>query len=642
MGFPNCVERQHLWTPFKIILIVALLSSLCLSEEKTKQHEPGPVSLTQEGRNWVEQTLTGLTLEEKVGQMLQVPYYADYTGFDSHAYSITRDQLHKYHLGSVVLSTHFSRSNLVRSSSLNAARVANQLQRDSKLPLLLAADIERGTASRVGDVPAFPWLMAFGAVNDTNEVEQFAAITAKDARAIGVQWALAPVADVSSNPNNSVINVRSFGEDTEQVGALVAAFIRGAHKHGLLVTAKHFPGHGDSSVDSHRGIASVDGNLTHLQKIEFPPFQKAINAGVDSILLAHARVPALEPDPLKIATISFNVISRVLKGQLGFKGVVLTDALEMRGLTALYDPQRGNPTARAAVDTIKAGSDVIMLLLANDLDGAFPAIVGSVRSGEIPESRIDESVRKILQMKASVGLNRSRFVDLEQVSKLVSKPEDRDFAQHVADEAVTLVRDNGQVLPLQNTEESVLTTEITAAGQPSKHHLVVIILTEALERTPGHEFQRVLQSHRPDAAFYFVDKHIANAMSTEVLKAVNEAEKVVIGAYLGQPGTRQMTVDGNLGNSSGELDQSSRLLQRMLAIAPEKIVVIALGSPFLIETFPQIRTYICTYATAPSSENSAVKALFGDILMRGKLPVTLPGVAARGFSLGWPTRHQRR
>src|SRR2546422_239745 len=202
-------------------------------------------------------------------------------------------------------------------------------------------------------------------------------------------------------------------------------------------------------VDSHRALASIDGDLGHLRRIDFPPFKRAIDAGVDSILLAHASVPALEPDPEKITTVSSHIVNGVLKGQLGFKGVVLTDALEMRGLTKLYDPQKGSPTARAAVDAIKAGSDVIML--PTDLDGAFHAMVEAVRSGEIPESRIDESVRKILEMKASVGLNISRFVDLEQVSALTSKPADMEFAQHIADEAVTLVRDNGRMLPLSRT-----------------------------------------------------------------------------------------------------------------------------------------------------------------------------------------------
>jgi beta-N-acetylhexosaminidase len=246
-------------------------------------------------------------------------------------------------------------------------------------------------------------------------------------------------------------------------------------------------------------------------------------------------------------------------------------------------------------------------------------------------------------MKASVGLHKSRFVNLAQVSKVLSKPEDMDFAQHVADEAVTLVRDNRQVLPLQKAEESVLTTERTAAaGHTVQHQLVAIILAQALERTPGRGFQRAFQSHRPDASVYFVDKHNAKVMSAEVLKAVNDAQKVVIGAYLGQPGSTQRMVDGNLANPSEELDPTAQLLRQILAIASGKIVVIAFGSPFLIENFPHIQTYICAYATAPSSEISAVKALFGDIPMRGKLPVTLPGVAARGFSLQLPARYQQQ
>src|SRR3989449_3739767 len=426
MRFSKCIDRRCPRTSFRIGLSFFLLSCFCFAQPKAEQDEPGPVMLTKEGRKWAEQTLKGLSLEEKVGQMLQVRYYADYKDFDSNAYKHVRDELQKYHIGSVVFGMHFNRLGPVRSSPLDAARVANQLQRDSKLPLLLAADLERGVASRLSNVPGFPWAMAFGAVGDVNEVEHFAAITAQEARAIGVQWALAPVADVNNNPTNPVINDRSFGEDPEGVGALVAAFIRGARANGLLVTAKHFPGNGDTSVDSHRALASIDGDLAHLQRIEFPPFKSAIDAGVDSILLAHARVPALEPDPEKITTVSSHIVNGVLKGQLGFKGVVLTDALEMRGLTKLYDPQKGSPTARAAVDAIKAGSDVIML--PTDLDGAFHAIVEAVRSGEIPESRIDESVRKILQMKAAVCLNESPFVGLQQDSALTRQTEDKGVA----------------------------------------------------------------------------------------------------------------------------------------------------------------------------------------------------------------------
>jgi beta-N-acetylhexosaminidase len=509
---------------------------------------------------------------------------------------------------------------------LQAAQVANQLQRDSKLPLLLAADLERGVASRLNEVPAFPWPMAFGAVDDPKAVERFAAITGQEARTIGVQWALAPVADLNSNPANPIINTRSFGEDPKEVGALVEAFVRGAHARGLLVTAKHFPGNGNTSVDSHRAVASIEGDLDHLENVEFPPFKRAIDAGVDSILLAHARVPALEPDPEKITTVSAKVVTGTLKGRLGFKGVVLTDALEMQGLTKLYDPQKGSPTARAAVDAVKAGCDVIMV--PTDLDGAFRAIIEAVRRGEISESRIDESVRKILEMKAMVGLNKSRFVELDQVAALTSKPKDMEFAQHVADEAVTLVRNSGRILPLQRAEN------------PARHGLVAILDAIALEGGSGHEFEKALRSRRPDAVVYFFDGRFSSGQIPEVLKAVNEADQVVVVAYAVHGGTRQANVNGAVLSSFGLVGPSRQLLQQVLAAASEKTAVIALGSPYLIEDFPQIQTYICTYAMATTSEISAVKALFGEIQNHAKLPVTLPGIASRGFSLPWPAQQR--
>src|SRR6266850_5927026 len=455
------------------LMFVIFGSCSTLFGNGNEDDRPRAVALTNAGRIWVEKHTKSLTLEEKVGQMLQVRYYLDYKSFEGPEYKLIREELRNYHIGSVVCGMHFDNSGPIRSSALEAARVANQLQTDSKLPLLLAADLERGVASRLHDVPAFPWPMAFGAGNDTDEVERFGEITAQEARAIGIQWALAPVADVNNNPANPIINTRSFGEDPGSVGALAASFIRGAHKNGLLVTAKHFPGNGDTVTDSHLDVATIKSDLNHLQKIEFPPFKQAIDAGVDSIMLAHVRVPALDPDPGRITTISSKVVE-VLRVQLGFMGVVLTDALEMRGLTRLYDPQKGSPTARAAVDSVKAGNDVIML--PTDLDGAFHAIINAVRSGDIPEARIDQSVRRVLQMKASVGLNTNRFVDLHQVSSLTSKPRDLGFAQHVADHAVTLVRDNGKMLPLQRSKGSAIPRSVPATDPQAEGKLLVLLL----------------------------------------------------------------------------------------------------------------------------------------------------------------------
>jgi beta-N-acetylhexosaminidase len=618
------IEYKRPWARLSIAFTLVLVPYIFFAQARLIQDADRPVEGTTESHEWAKQTLKELSLEEKVGQMLQVRYFADYSNFDAYEYKYLRAELQKYHIGSVVFGMHFNGSGPIRSSPLDAARVANQLQRDSKVPLLLAADLERGVASRLSDVPAFPWPMAFGAANDWNDVERFAAITGREARAIGVQWALAPVADLNSNPSNPIINTRSFGEDPEHVGALVAAFIRGAHANGLLVTAKHFPGNGNTSVDSHRALVSLDADWDHLAKVEFPPFKTAIDAGVDSILLAHARVPALEPDPDKITTISAKVVTGTLKGQLGFKGVVLTDALEMQGLTRLYDPNRGSPTALAAVDAVKAGCDVIMV--PTDLDGAFHAIIESVRNGEILESRINESVRKVLEMKAAVGLNKSRLVDLDQVQALTSQPKDIDFAQHIADSAITLVRDTGRMLPLQRTEP--------VSG---KHGLVAILDAMGLESGNGHEFEKALKARRPDAMVFFFDGRFSGGLTPEILKAANEADQVIAVAYAVHGGTRQRKADGARLSSFGLLGPSRQLLQQVLTTAPDKTIVIALGSPYLIEDFPGIKTYICTYAMASTSELSAVKALFGEIQNHAKLPVTLPGVAPRGFSIRWPS-----
>jgi len=672
---------QRLRTSWLFLLALGALSWLCFARPSTGQQglERGKPIAARPSRvapiagigrqQWVEETLKRLSLEEKVGQMLQVRCLEDYPGFDSTEYLYLRGQLRKYGVGSVILSGRISRFGLVRGSPADVARLTNRLQSDSKLPLLIASDLERGMASPLKDVPDFPWPMAFGAVGDVADVERFAAITGREARAVGINWALAPVADVNSNPANPVINDRSFGEDPEQVGTLVAAFVRGAHQSGLLVTAKHFPGNGDTSIDPHRAIALIPARLEHLQEVEFPPFKSAIGSGVDAILLAHARVPALEPDPLTIAPISSKVVSDFLRDRLGFKGVVLTDALEMRGITGLYDPQGGSPTAQAAVDAVKAGCDVIMT--PTDFDGAFHAIIRSVQSGEIPESMIDEAVRRILTMKASVGLNRSRLVALGQVAALAQKPSDFDFAQHVADEAVTLIRDNRRMLPLRvpnaarphvsaavggpGTAEALRLirqdTDVrpnsgvssgAALGPNTSPHsqagLAAVVLGEALEVRNGREFEKALKARCPAAEVFYFDGRRFQTPIAEILSAVNGAEKVVVAAYITHRGARQINVRGTLETSYGLLGPSGRLLQDILADAREKTAVVAFGSPYLIESFPDIETYICTYAMASTSERSAVKALFGEIQNHAKLPVTLPGVAPRGFSLPWPTK----
>jgi beta-N-acetylhexosaminidase len=610
-------------------VLLFLMAVPCLAADPYLK--PGPAQPSKETRRWAEQTLKKLTLEEKVGQMLNVRYFTDFQNFESDGYRQFRDQMRKYHVGSVTLTVHADGPFLVKNPPLEVASIANQLQRDSQLPLLITADFERGLASRVSFVPAFPDAMAFGAAGKIAYAERFGAITAEESRAIGIHWDFSPVADVNSNPDNPIINTRSFGEDPESVGDLAAAFIRGAKAHGMMTTAKHFPGHGDTGTDSHLGVAKVEGDRAHLEAVELPPFKKAIGAGVDAVMVAHLAVPALDPDPNRVATISRNVVSGVLREQLDFKGIVVTDALDMRGLTSLYPPEKGNPTAKAAVDAVRAGNDVILWPV--DLDGAFHGIVNAVKAGDLPVSRINASVKKILEMKAALGLHKARLVDLARVPYIVSRQEDMQFAQQVADESVTLVRDNGRTLPLARLRPTLVESETFQPLIKAADQTVVVVVTDSVHGPSGRGFESALRARRADATFFYVDNHLAAPLTAEILQAAKEAGNVVVAAYMVPTAARQVMVEGKLVSSVGLEEAAGQLLTQLLDLAADKTVVIALGSPYVARNFPGIQNYICTYSNASTSELSAVKVLFGELKPRGKLPVTLPGLAPRGASL---------
>ncbi len=609
-----------------LVLSITLLP--CHAAEK-KYSTAQPVELTKDGRHWAEQTLKKLSLEEKIGQLFCTRYYMDFENFESEDYVRFRDQLQRYHIGSVILSVKVDGPLLLKSSPLDAATMTNQLQRESKLPLLVAADFERGLAMRMNDVPVFPDAMAFAATGNPANAERFGEIVAEESRAVGIHWNFFPIADVNINPNNPIINTRSYGEDPATVGEFAAAFIRGARAHGMLTTAKHFPGHGDTGTDSHLGVPQVNANLARLQSVELPPFKQAIAAGVDAVMVAHVSVPALEPSPNKVATTSEKVIQGVLRQQLGFNGVVVTDAMDMRGLTSLYPPQQGNIAGRAAVDALKAGDD--LLLMPSDLDGAYRGVLEAVQHGEIPESRIDDSVQRILELKASLGLNKAREVDVQQVPHVVSKPEDMQFARQVADEAVTLVRSNGKALPLARMiPPPPIAGPYSTAPVQSSVQVVTIIMSDSVHGLWGRGLENAIKARRADATIFYVDSSLANPLSAPILQAVKDAGKVVVAAYLSPVSGKQVMVNGKLQNTVGLEQSQAYLFKQVMDLAAPKTVVLAMGNPYLAVSFPEIQNYICTFSAASSSELSAARVLFGELQPHGRLPVTLPGIAPRG------------
>jgi beta-N-acetylhexosaminidase len=614
-----------------------VLSLSAFSAAKPTFQPTSPVHLDKAGEKWARNTLKKMSLEQKVGQMFMIWSRAQFLNVNNPEYLAWRDALRKYHLGGFGLTVDYEDGFLYKNEPLEAAMVTNQLQQDAEFPLLFAADFERGLGMRLYGATTFPHAMAFGATGNLDYARQSGRITAMEARAIGVQWNWFPDVDVNSNPNNPVINTRSYGEDPALVGEMAAAYIEGAHEFGMLTTAKHFPGHGDTDTDSHLSVPKSDNDRQRLDTIELPPFAAAIKAGVDAVMVAHLLVPALDPDPKHVASISPAIVTGLLRQKMDFHGLIVTDALQMNGLMKLFPDSGPAASASAAVAAVKAGND--MLLIPADIGAAYNGVLNAVRSGEIPESRIEQSVLKILRAKASVGLNKSRLVDINAVNQIVASPASLQTAQKIADSAVTLVRDNQQVLPLKRVRAG--TNPASPAYHPPEDvqgRVLLLIFTDDSRSDSGRVLDQQLRQRIPDARVIYVDARTAPGLTQEVMDAVAKADKVIVAIYEVPVSGKVVAGTPGNGNSVGVQSASASLLQQVLQAAAAKTVVASLGSPYVVTQFPEAQTYLCTFSNVKDSEMSAVKAMFGEIPMTGHLPVTIPGIAQRGAGLGAPAQ----
>jgi len=603
---------------FALTVVVVGLGIPSMAQRRTeKPLRVKPITATTKAqRRWADRTLKKLTLEEKVGQIIEVRGIMGYYNAEDPEFNQLIADIDKYHLGAVHLSVKTDGPLLLRTEPYEAAMTTNLLKRETheKVPLIFSVDFERGPSMRLSAVEYFPHPMAFGATHNPAYVEQWGKIVAEESRALGIDWNFFPIADVQTNPKNPVINIRSFGEDPAEVSAMVRAYIRGSHAGGMLTTLKHFPGHGDTDTDSHLQLSRVNASIERLNAVELPPFEAGIEAGSDAVMIAHVAFPALEPDPNKIATTSKKVVTGLLRKQLGFKGVIVSDAMEMEGLTKLYPPGTPNPAGRAAVDAVKAGQD--LLELPSDLDGTYNGLLQAVKSGEIPLSQLDASVRRLLLAKAKVGLSdRKRYlIDINRVQYSVGKPSSYALAQEVADHAVTLVRDDNHMLPLHRDGTGPL--------------LVILFVSDA-HGDDGRMLEREIRSRMPDARVIYVDRSTASIEADGIALLLPKAGRVIAAIYSvpqpGQAGVAQTSIDTTAIKAT-----SGAILQKILDTAGEKTIVLAMGSPYPILNYPGIHSYLCTFSPVATSERAAARALFGEIGIHGKLPVTLPEIAKRG------------
>jgi beta-N-acetylhexosaminidase len=578
-------------------------ASKSAAKQGASQAAPISKSAVEDPGKWVESTLKEMSVEEKVGQLLFTTYHGSFTPTDAAAYAQMMHDVENLHVGGFINVTQGSPLGFLKSQAYPSAVLSNQLQAKSKLPLLIGADFERGTAMRLDEGTSFPTAMAVAAAGNPKDAYAMGKITALEARAAGIQWIYAPDADVNSNPGNPIINTRSFGENPEKVSEFVTEFIRGVQENGGLATAKHFPGHGDTTADSHIDLPVVTADRARLEKLELVPFRAAIAAGVGSIMTGHLNVPALEQDPNTPATLSSRVLTDLLRKQLGFQGLVVTDAMDMGGITVRYAP------GDAAVRAFLAGADA--LLMPPVPDAAYEALLAAVRSGQISQERLDASVRRILEAKAHLSLQKNRMVDVAALNETFGRVEWQAESQEISDRGITLLRDTPHRLPLDGTK-------------PARALLVCLYADP--EPYPGEDLERELRKRFDSVTTLRADTKFAKAENLK-LPSLDSYDIAILALFV--------RVSDRKGDVDVPADQFPLIQQIYKTGKP--VISVGLGSPYLIERSPQAETWLSAFGISDVAQISVARALFGEIPIRGRLPVTIPDVDLKaGYGMQLP------
>jgi len=572
--------------------------------------EPTPLvavgRLDAQARAWVDRTLAGLDLDRLAAQLVVEWIPGGYVAPTSPDFEPLRAWVEGDGIGGVSPS--------IGTPHAYAAKL-NALQSLADVPLLVASDFENGGPGMrlsgtyalpsllpQGGGTAFPPTMAFGAIDDDRFAYEYGRITAREARATGVHVLFAPVLDVNSNPDNPVISTRAFGADPERVARLGAAFIRGARDGGALTTAKHFPGHGDTSVDSHLGLPVIDADRARLDAVELVPFRRAIAEGVDGVMTAHVQLPAILGPGSPPATLSEALLTGLLRDELGFDGLVLTDALTMRAITDMYGIEE------ASVRSVEAGADVVLAPRA--VPEVVRALAGAVRSGRLERSRLEASARRILEIKARLGLHENRFVSLDRVDDVVGSGVHLAFADSAATRSMTLVRDRGGVVPL---DPGMGGRVVHLRYAPSTWLWAGAVFSPGLrERVPG--VVEVLLDERSDSAAY--------RRAADALAAVGGGADGPLG---GAPGTVLVTayVPPAAGSGPDALPAAFRALVEQHAPA-DRTVLLSLGNPYILSALPGVGSYLAAWGDREVSQRAALAALFGEEAVTGRLPIPLP------------------
>jgi beta-N-acetylhexosaminidase len=611
-----------------IAVLVITQSGVSFAQQKAKpdvsafQSRPiKPFRRTASTRalRWAESQTRQMSLDEKIGQLISIGVNGRYLPRDSEAYRDLMQQIERNHIGGIVL---------FRGSVYESVHLTNAMQRLSRYPLLVSADMEFGAAMRFDDTASIPWNMAVCATGKVDYARRQGEVIAQEARALGVRQVFGPVADVNNNPANPIINVRAYSEDPMEVARFSSAFIEGAQTQRVIATAKHFPGHGDTAIDSHRGLPIINVSRARLNQTELVPFRAAIALGVGSVMASFIALPQIDPTDIKPlsadrtskpsdivtgdeivvenatlpAALSPLVMQGILRNDLHFDGLIVTDALDMSGLTIYFNQ------GEAAVRAVEAGAD--MLIKPGDPDAAVQGLRQAVLDGRIPKERIDKSVRRILAAKYDLGLVQDRYIALERVDQTLSNSQVISFAKEVAEHAITLVRNDAHLMPVMlRPNAKVFNLAITNGDDRS---FIAKPFVEEMARLGT-----------------VMDTVVLDARSTEqeISHALNQAQNadlVVVSLY-GRVRAGE-ALSSNLPASS--VDLLTQLINKKLPV-----IGISFGNPYTLQTFPELRTYMVAYGDMPSLQKAAAGALLNRIDITGRLPITLPSLYPRGTGI---------
>ncbi|MDQ3194597.1 MAG: glycoside hydrolase family 3 protein, partial [Bacteroidota bacterium] len=573
--------------PLNIISIVLLLilsgtgeSSASPKENNNHYRKSGKIIPEQSG-DWTDQLLSSLTLREKIAQMIVT---------HSEGFSLDENSAEFQRLKNLIVNEKVGGIIFFRGNSYQEASLINKLQSLSGTPLLISADFERGTRMRLDDGSLFPSNMALGATRNPQLAYLMGLQIAKECKALGIHQNYAPVVDVNNNSKNPIINVRSYGEDPELVSSMADQFIKGTQDGNVIATVKHFPGHGDTDIDSHSDLPVLGFSKSRLENLELVPFKNAIRNDVMSVMIAHLSLPALDNESNVPASLSKNIIEGVLIDEMKFKGLIVTDALNMAGVVKHFS------TENVALRCINAGVDLILMPQGEEI--TISAIEQAVLKGTITEERINASVRKILDAKKWLKLDEKKLTDLNSIADIVNSDEAKRISQQIADESITLVKNNENILPFKS---------------PSNQSCMIVSMNNGNEKANSDYFlTRFSEKNKFDrTSFYDLTGEVSN--SDEIINNAEMYDVVIIPIY-----AKVKIKTGTVG-----LPETQISLVNSLVSKGKKVIVISFGNPYLIQGFSGIDSYICAYADAETSINSVIDSFYGTINFKGKLPVTI-------------------